>query len=107
MKALIISAHRYDFADKETGRQIRSTSIYYTIEPRDKQLDTKGADPIKGSGPVELFEQIGAVPGLYDLDVEPVQRNGAVTLRVVGARSLAGATAPATAPAQVAVGAGR
>lgn len=63
----VLYAKRYDFKDKETGRQVDGAKVTYLDQPVDGP-DQRGLPPLICPAPLKLFNDFHTLPGYYDLD---------------------------------------
>jgi hypothetical protein len=84
---LLLSARRYQFADDKTGRAVEGVSLTYVTADVEHEPDRLGMAPLTISAPFELWPSLGALPGVYQLDLKQRPgKNGRPTLTCVGAR---------------------
>jgi hypothetical protein len=88
----IVFARRWNFPDKKDSSRI-VTGAEFTFVPeaseRRPNEDEKGARPMAVKGDVTLFAQLRALPGRYDVSLEPrADNNGNTYLRCVDLRPL-------------------
>jgi hypothetical protein len=89
MQCLVLSARRYDF--ESNGRHVQGVTLTYLTPDSEEDQDgaTRGLQPFKISGPLELFEGVHSVPGFYDLEMKQrPDMKGQPILRCTGARFL-------------------
>jgi hypothetical protein len=87
---LVLAARRFDFAD-DAGKQVVGMNVTFLVQETRWEPDGGGMEPIKMSGPVEMFDQVSAVPGLYDLDVSTRLGRGGKAAAVLGGLRFVGA----------------
>lgn len=70
---IVIGARRYEFKD-EQGQMVRGVTFEYLTGDTGDGVEQKGATVMKISAAPEVFGQLQAVPGVYDMDFK--QRPG-------------------------------
>ena len=88
-QCVLLSARRYDFKD-EAGKQVDGVTLTYITEYVEAGGDTLGCQPLSVAAASSVWPQLGAVPGVYDLDFK--QRpgpKGKPTLQLVGLKFVA------------------
>ena len=93
-RCVLLHARRYDFKDRESGRPVRGVTLIYLTDHVDQDADQLGSMPLNIKAPIEVWRDLGPVPGVYDIDFR--QRPGpggkpvlqAARLQFVGAVSL-------------------
>lgn len=89
---LVLNAKRYSFANDD-GEKVEGTTLQY-LEPAElvAEENRRGAEVMTITAPVEFYDQLPTLPGLYDLGFrQRPGKNGRPTLTVTSARFLAGA----------------
>ncbi len=82
-RCLLLSARRYDFSDAQ-GKRVSGVKVSYVTGDVEAQDEERGLAPLSISAPLELWPELMALPGLYDVDFK--QRsgvNGKPTLQLV------------------------
>lgn len=89
---LVLNAKRYSFKNDD-GEQVEGTTLQY-VEPGElvQEENRRGAEVLTLTAPVDFFNQLATLPGLYDLGFrQRPGKNGRPTLTVTSARFLSGA----------------
>lgn len=89
---LVLNAKRYSFANDE-GEKVEGTTLQY-LEPGElvAEENRRGAEVLTITAPVDFFDQLPTLPGIYDLNFrQRPGKNGRPTLAVTSARFLSGA----------------
>jgi hypothetical protein len=82
MKCLVFSARRYSFNDDQ-GQPVNGVKLFYLTGDVSAAGDTRGAEVMNISGPLDLWPQVGDLPGIYDVDFrQRPGRNGKPSLQV-------------------------
>ena len=73
--AIMLSASQYSFKDEKADKMIEGCSIHYALTDslapyNDGERPFKGYKPAKATLPVEAYDNIAEVPGLYNLEFE-------------------------------------
>jgi hypothetical protein len=80
----LLQARRYNFKDDD-GRTVEGVTLTYLTGDVETTGDRRGCPPLSVSAPVEIFAQLGAVPGVYGFDFKQrAGKGGRPTLQVVG-----------------------
>jgi hypothetical protein len=90
MEAIIILARRYSFDSATDGRHVEGVTLTYltpdSAEPEDSQ-NVRGYTPFTVTAPIDSFESLQAVPGLYHLDMKQrPDSKGKPVLKCVGVK---------------------
>lgn len=84
---IILSARRYEFKDDKTGELVKGCSVDYVTGDLANTETQRGAFPLTITAPPDVFGQLQAVPGAYEMDFKQRPgRNGRPTLQLVGLR---------------------
>lgn len=68
-RVIVLGARRYSFVNKESGEIIEGTKVFY-VEPEGKvEKDTQGFLPSEANLPLEYYETLGQLPGIYDAEI--------------------------------------
>ena len=89
---LVLNAKRYSFANDD-GEKAEGTTLQY-LEPGElvAEENRRGAEVLTITAPVDFFDQLPTLPGLYDMHFrQRPGKNGRPTLTVTSARFLAAA----------------
>jgi hypothetical protein len=89
---LVLNAKRYSFKNDD-GEQIEGTTLQY-LEPGElvAEVNRRGADVMTITAPVDFYDQLSTLPGVYDLGFKQRPgKNGRPTLTVTSARFLSAA----------------
>lgn len=89
---LVLNAKRYSFKNDD-GEQVEGTTLQY-LEPGElvDESNRRGAEVLTITAPVDFFDQLPTLPGVYDLGFrQRPGKNGRPTLAVTSARFLSGA----------------
>ncbi len=70
---VLLSARKYEFAD-DKGRPVQGVTLNYLTDDVEQEPDRRGLSPMTINAPLELWHQLGQVPGVYELDFK--QRPG-------------------------------
>ena len=80
----LLHVRRYNFRDNE-GRTVEGVNLTYLTGDVETMGDRRACAPLTVSAPVEIFGQLGAVPGVYGFDFKQRPgKNVRPTLQVVG-----------------------
>lgn len=83
---VLLSARRYDFTGTDGGQVVGVTLTYLTGDVENSP-DNRGAAPLSITAPVDLYAQLGPLPGLYDMDFKQRPgKGGKPTLQCTGVR---------------------
>ncbi|RYF50966.1 MAG: hypothetical protein EOO38_04380 [Cytophagaceae bacterium] len=83
---MILSARRYQFNDDKTNKVVEGVSLTYLTPDVDQEPDRRGMSPLTISAPLDVWSSLGALPGVYKLDLKQRPgKNGRPTLTCVGA----------------------
>ncbi len=83
---ILLSARRYDFKDEATGKTVQGVNLQYVTRERDDSDDQRGCLMFTISAPFEVWEQLKAIPGVYDMDFKQRPgKGGRPTLQCVSA----------------------
>ena len=66
-RVLVLGAQRWDMVDEQTGERRAGTTLHYVSADYVENGQRRGAAPFRESGPVELYDQVAVVPGVYDV----------------------------------------
>lgn len=86
---LVLNAKRYSFSNDD-GEKVEGTTLQY-LEPGElvAEENRRGAEVLTITAPVDFFDQLSTLPGLYDLNFrQRPGKNGRPTLTVTSARFL-------------------
>jgi hypothetical protein len=86
---LVLNAKRYSFANDD-GEKVEGTTLQY-LDPEEtvQEANRQGLDVMTISAPLDFYEQLPALPGVYDLTFKQRPgKNGRPTLTVTSARFL-------------------
>lgn len=65
----VIGVSRFDFKDRQTGKDIQGTKVHFhTLDPVENS-DVKGVIPQTANVPLSHYELFTTVPGVYLMDV--------------------------------------
>lgn len=84
---LVLNAKRYSFANDD-GEKVEGTTLQY-LEPSEavEEANRRGAEVMTITAPVDFYDQLPSLPGLYDLSFrQRPGKNGRPTLTVTSAR---------------------
>jgi hypothetical protein len=88
-ECLLLSARRYDFKDDD-GRRIEGVTLTYLTGDVDHEADRRGQSPLSIPAPVDVWHQLQAVPGFYQVDFrQRPGKGGRPALQAVGVEFLA------------------
>jgi hypothetical protein len=88
-ECLILSARRYDFKD-EDGRRIEGVTLTYLTGDVDREADRRGQAALSIPAPVDVWHQLQAVPGWYQIDFrQRPGKGGRPALQAIGVEFLA------------------
>lgn len=73
-RCIVLGARSYDFTDKDTGRAVQGVNLTYLVDAAPDAEDRRGFEPLTIGTSQEVFDSLGACPGLYEMDVR--QRPG-------------------------------
>lgn len=91
-ECLVLSARRYDFKDDE-GRRVEGVTLTYLTGDVDREADRRGQSPLSIPAPVDVWHQLQAVPGFYQVDFrQRPGKGGRPALQAVGLEYLAAVT---------------
>lgn len=83
---IVLGARRYEFKD-ESGQTVRGVSFEYLTGDTGDGVEQKGATVMKISAAPEVFGQLQAVPGVYDMDFKQRPgKGGRPTLQLVAVK---------------------
>lgn len=83
---LVLNAKRYSFAN-DNGEKVEGTTLQY-LDPEEvvTEENRRGAEVMTITVPLDFYEQLTQVPGLYDLGFKQRPgKNGRPTLTVTSA----------------------
>lgn len=86
---LVLNAKRYSF-NNDDGEKVEGTTLQY-LDPSEEvqELNRRGAEVLTITAPVDFFDQLHTLPGIYDLAFKQRPgKNGRPTLVVTAARFL-------------------
>jgi hypothetical protein len=84
MECLILAARRYDFKDDD-GRRIEGVTLTYLTGDVDHEADRRGQSSLSIPAPVDVWHQLQAVPGFYQVDFrQRPGKGGRPALQAVG-----------------------
>jgi hypothetical protein len=66
-RCIVLTARRYDFKDDE-GRRIEGVTLTYLTGDPESQPDYRGRSVMSIPAPSEIWHQLAAIPGVYDVD---------------------------------------
>jgi hypothetical protein len=72
-RCILLSARRYEFQD-DKGKAVAGVTLTYLTDEVQTEGDTRGCQPLSVSAPLDVWPQLGTLPGVYDLDFK--QRPG-------------------------------
>ncbi len=85
-RVVILAARRYDFED-ERKQRIEGITVTYLSGDQESEAAVKGCLPLSISAPPEVFHQLEAVPGVYDIDLRMrAGKGGRASISLVGVR---------------------
>jgi hypothetical protein len=88
-ECLLLSARRYDFKDDD-GRRIEGVTLTYITGDVDHESDRRGFAPLSLPAPMDVWHQLQAVPGYYQVDFrQRPGKGGRPTLQAVGLEFIA------------------
>lgn len=64
---LVLGARRYDFVNQDTGERLVGVKVTYVDQPEDDSSN-KGYTPMSLSTDESIWNDLTAVPGIYDFD---------------------------------------
>jgi hypothetical protein len=80
---IVLSARRYEFKDDQ-GEMVRGVTFEYLTGDTGDGVNDKGSPVMKITGSPEVFGQLQAVPGVYDMDFKQRPgKNGRPSLQLV------------------------
>jgi hypothetical protein len=80
----VLQARRYEFKDDD-GRLIEGVTLIYLTGDVEKTGNRRGCAPLTVSAPVEIFADLGPLPGIYGMDFKQRPgKGGRPSLQVVG-----------------------
>jgi len=73
--AIVLSVSQYSFEDEKAKKVVEGCSMHYILTANlaphaDGERPIKGRKPAKATLPVDAYNTIGEVPGLYNLEFE-------------------------------------
>lgn len=89
---LVLNAKRYSFAN-DNGEKVEGTTLQY-LDPEEVVTEENrcGVEVMTITAPLDFYEQLTQVPGLYDLGFKQRPgKNGRPTLTVTSARFVSSA----------------
>jgi hypothetical protein len=90
---LVLNAKRYSFSNDD-GEKVEGTTLQY-LDPEEtvQEANRQGVEVMTISAPLDFYEQLQVLPGLYDLGFKQRPgKNGRPTLAVTSARFLESAS---------------
>ena len=70
---IVLSASTYDFKD-DSGKALKGTTLHYVLasdlsphEDPDPDRNFKGYRPVKATLPLDAYQKLDVVPGIYNL----------------------------------------
>jgi hypothetical protein len=86
---LVLGARRYDFQD-ESGRRVSGVTLTYLTGDLEGEADRRGQASLSIAAPPDVWHQLQAVPGIYDIDFrQRPGKGGRPQLQAVGVHFLA------------------
>jgi hypothetical protein len=84
-RCLLLHARRYDFKDETTGRKVQGVKLTYLTGDVEAGDDQIGQVPLAISAPFDVWNDLGAVPGFYDVEFrQRPGKGGKPELKAVG-----------------------
>jgi hypothetical protein len=74
MQAIVIHTRRYQFSDERTGEVRSGCNLTYLLEGEIDDSDERGVGFYTANVPYTVFEQIGVLPALCDLEIKTIRR---------------------------------
>jgi hypothetical protein len=87
MKLILLSAKPWAMADEKTGEMRSGVVVHYSDGIAANSPQERGIFPMKISAGVELWGQLGALPGVYECDLKMrPSRDGKASLTLLGVK---------------------
>lgn len=67
-KHTVLHVSRYNFVDKDTGRQVQGTKVTFIDREAEVNVDARGLKPMFVTCPHYFFDKFPEVPGSYELE---------------------------------------
>lgn len=74
-RCLCFRAQKWDMTDDNTGERRQGTTLYYLSADYLDNAQSRGPQVFRESGPVELFDQVPILPGVYDVEFSTANKN--------------------------------
>ncbi|MCL6456515.1 MAG: hypothetical protein K6T85_00770 [Gorillibacterium sp.] len=83
-RVIVLGIGRYSFPDQTTGEIIEGSKVHYVEVNPQEEKDAQGYVPTVANMPLAYYDQITAIPGIYDAEMNIKMSGKKPSLKVTG-----------------------